>query len=67
VPLAELVACGVKRVSLGGALYRRAMAGLVEAASTLATGELGATVRPALPGSAIATLLTAPAGPASAR
>ena len=67
VPLADLIACGVKRVSLGGALYRRAMAGLAEAARTLATGDLGGTVRPALPGSAIATLLTAPVGPASAR
>lgn len=38
VPLAVLDAAGVKRVSLGGALYRHAMGALVEAASRLREG-----------------------------
>ncbi len=45
VPLAELAAAGVKRVSLGGALYRRAMLGLVEAATALRDGDLAAGSR----------------------
>ena len=57
VPLAELLARGVRRVSLGGALYRRAMAGLADAARELAAGDIAGAVRPALPGSAIAGLL----------
>lgn len=39
VPLAVLAAAGVKRVSLGGALYRHAMGGLVSAALRLRAGE----------------------------
>jgi 2-methylisocitrate lyase-like PEP mutase family enzyme len=42
VPLATLSAAGVRRVSLGGALYRRAMAALVESAQALRAGELAA-------------------------
>jgi 2-methylisocitrate lyase-like PEP mutase family enzyme len=57
VPLAELLACGVRRMSLGGALYRRAMAGLADAARELAAGDIAGAVRPALPGGAIAGLL----------
>ena len=40
VPLAVLTEAGVKRVSLGGALYRRAMDGLVEAATELVAGRI---------------------------
>lgn len=54
VPLAALAAARVRRVSLGGALYRCAMAGLAEAARALAAGDLN--VR-ALPGAAIEALL----------
>jgi 2-methylisocitrate lyase-like PEP mutase family enzyme len=61
VPLATLLDLGVKRVSLGGALYRRAMAGLADAANAMAAGDLAAAVGPALPGKAIAGLL-APGG-----
>lgn len=39
VPLAALSAAGVKRVSLGGALYRQAMGSLVQAAEKLRAGD----------------------------
>jgi 2-methylisocitrate lyase-like PEP mutase family enzyme len=39
VPLAALAAAGVRRVSLGGALYRHAMGALVQAADRLRAGE----------------------------
>ena len=42
VPLAELSAAGVRRVSVGGAFYRVAMAGLAAAAEAVRAGELGA-------------------------
>lgn len=58
VPLADLLGCGAKRVSLGGALYRRAMAGLADAARSLAAGDMAGAVGPALPGREIAALLT---------
>lgn len=46
VPLSELSALGVKRVSLGGTLQRRALDGLVDAARALREGNLaGATAR----------------------
>ena len=56
VSLAELEAAGVRRVSLGGALYRRAMAGLVEAAEEMRAGNVGAAAR-GVPGRDIAALL----------
>lgn len=40
VPLAVLAEAGVKRVSLGGILQRRALDGLVEAATALRAGDL---------------------------
>ena len=40
-PVTELSAAGVRRVSVGGALYRVAMTALVEAARALRNGELG--------------------------
>ncbi|MBV9538932.1 MAG: isocitrate lyase/phosphoenolpyruvate mutase family protein [Acidisphaera sp.] len=58
VPLADLTAAGVRRVSLGGALYRRAMQGLRDAARQLAAGDLAAGST-AMPGSDIARLLPA--------
>ena len=57
VSLAELSGCGVKRVSLGGALYRCAMAAVVDAANALAAGDIAAAVKTALPTREIARLL----------
>jgi 2-methylisocitrate lyase-like PEP mutase family enzyme len=59
VPLAELEAAGVRRVSLGGALYRRAMGGLVEAATALRKGDISAAVAGAVPGRHITKMLPA--------
>ena len=56
VPLAELSAAGVRRVSLGGALYRGAMAALVQAANSLRAGDIGAGAT-GIPSAEIATLL----------
>jgi 2-methylisocitrate lyase-like PEP mutase family enzyme len=56
VSLAELSAAGVRRISVGGALYRVTMSALVEAAAALRRGELG-VVRGAIAGSEIAALL----------
>ncbi len=56
VPLATLSAAGVRRVSVGGALYRLSMSALVKAASALKAGDLGA-VTGAIPGREIAGLL----------
>lgn len=60
VQLTKLAAAGVRRVSLGGALYRRAMGGLVAAAEALQTGDLPLAVRGAVPGSDLAELLLPP-------
>jgi 2-methylisocitrate lyase-like PEP mutase family enzyme len=60
VPLAELAAAGVKRVSLGGALYRGAMAAVVAAAEALRTGDIATGAR-GIPSGEIAALLP-PAG-----
>ncbi len=57
VQRAELAAAGVRRVSLGGALYRRAMGGLVAAAQALRSGDLPAAVHGAVPGRHLAGLL----------
>ena len=57
VQLTELAAAGVRRISLGGALYLRAMGGLVAAAEALQTGDLPAAVRGAVPGRDIVELL----------
>ncbi|HLY01690.1 MAG TPA: isocitrate lyase/phosphoenolpyruvate mutase family protein [Candidatus Cybelea sp.] len=59
VPLAELSAAGVRRVSVGGALYRSAMTSLVETARALRDGNLS-VFSGAMPGSEIAGLLKAP-------
>ncbi len=53
----ELAALGVCRVSLGGALYRRALAGLVSAAEALRAGDLQAAIDGAVPGRELAALL----------
>jgi len=57
VRLKELAAAGVRRVSLGGALYRRAMAGVAAAAEAIRAGDLPAAVSGAVPGSELAALL----------
>lgn len=54
--LAELSAAGVKRVSVGGALYRVAMTAVDEAARAIHAGN-PAVVRDAMPGTEIASLL----------
>ncbi|MGB6519638.1 MAG: isocitrate lyase/phosphoenolpyruvate mutase family protein [Candidatus Cybelea sp.] len=56
VPLAQLSAAGVRRVSVGGALYRVAMSALVNVANALHDGDLAA-VDNAIPGSEIAALV----------
>lgn len=56
VALAELSAAGVRRVSLGSALYRRAMTALVEIAEALRSGDLSEAAH-ALPSAEIAALL----------
>jgi len=55
--LADLAAAGVRRVSLGAALYRRVMAALVDAAEAMRTGDLPAAIGGAIPGAELATLL----------
>jgi 2-methylisocitrate lyase-like PEP mutase family enzyme len=56
VDLATLAAAGVKRVSIGGSLYRVAMTGVVEAARALAKGDIVGATR-GMPTREIATLL----------
>ncbi|MBV9718738.1 MAG: isocitrate lyase/phosphoenolpyruvate mutase family protein [Candidatus Eremiobacteraeota bacterium] len=56
LPLARLAAVGVRRISVGGALYRVAMTALMKAAHALRDGDLTA-VTGALRGSEIARLL----------
>jgi len=56
VSLDDLAVVGVRRVSLGGALYRRAMAGLVVAAEALRAGNLPAAVSGAVPGAELTAL-----------
>jgi 2-methylisocitrate lyase-like PEP mutase family enzyme len=50
VSLAELEAAGVRRVSLGGALYRVAMGALARSAAALQAGDLSAAVAGAMSG-----------------
>ncbi len=54
--LAELSAAGVRRISIGGALYRVAMTALADAAHVIYEGD-PSTVRSAMPGKEIADLL----------
>lgn len=56
VPLWELSAAGVRRVSVGGALYLRAMTALVEAATSLRNGDFS-TVTGQIAGDEIGALL----------
>ena len=56
VPLATLAEAGVKRVSLGGAIYLGAMQAVADAAAALAEGDLVAGSR-ALPGRTLMSLL----------
>ncbi len=53
----DLAEAGVRRMSLGGALYRRAMGGLAEAAEALQAGDLQLAVRGAIPGRDLSELL----------
>ena len=56
VSLATLSEAGVRRVSLGGSLYRRSMAALVDAAKALATGDIASAAK-GVPSNEIAALL----------
>ncbi len=56
VPLATLSEAGVRRVSLGGSLYRRSMAAVVDAAMALALGDIASAAR-GVPSNEIAALL----------
>ncbi len=64
VHVTQLAAAGVRRVSLGGALYRRAMRGLAEAVEALQAGDLPLAVRDALPGHELSELLDSAHAPA---
>lgn len=44
VPLSTLAAAGVKRVSMGGSLYNRALSGLADAARGLAGGDIASAL-----------------------
>jgi 2-methylisocitrate lyase-like PEP mutase family enzyme len=61
VPLSELSAAGVRRVSVGGALYRHLMATLVDTATSLRRGEIAPVAR-GVPSAEIAALLPNPFG-----
>ncbi len=56
VPLATLSEAGVRRVSLGGSLYRRSMAALVDAANALTRGDIASAAK-GVPSNEIAALL----------
>jgi 2-methylisocitrate lyase-like PEP mutase family enzyme len=64
VPLARLEQAGVKRISVGGALYRRAMKELVSTAQALQRGDLAAATG-GVPSSEVAALLAEADGPPS--
>jgi 2-methylisocitrate lyase-like PEP mutase family enzyme len=57
VSLAELEAAGVRRVSLGGALYRVAMGALARSAAALKAGDLAGAVAGAIPGKELQRLI----------
>lgn len=57
VRLSTLASLGVRRISLGGALYRRTMASLVEAAAALQLGDIPSAIRGAVPASEIDDLI----------
>ena len=56
VPVDQLSKAGVKRISLGGALYRLSMTTLVDAAKRIASGDL-TSITSAIPSSEIVRLL----------
>jgi 2-methylisocitrate lyase-like PEP mutase family enzyme len=53
VPMADLAAAGVRRVSLGGAMYRTAMGRVAAAATALAAGDIKAAMAGTLPSRSI--------------
>ncbi len=57
VSFAELEAAGVRRVSLGAALYRVAMGALARSVAALRAGDLSASVAGAMPGRDLQRLL----------
>ena len=60
VPIAELQAAGVRRISMGAALYLRAMADLKAAAQALKAGDTAAASR-GMPSRQVAALIEAAA------
>jgi 2-methylisocitrate lyase-like PEP mutase family enzyme len=67
VPIADLQAAGVRRVSLGAALYCHVMASLQEAATALAGGNIAPAAKGIWPSKIMALLKDAAAGTASSR
>lgn len=59
VTVAELEAAGVRRISLGGALYRRAMGALNDAANSLRAGDISGALRGAIAGKDLNAILPA--------
>jgi 2-methylisocitrate lyase-like PEP mutase family enzyme len=57
VTVAELQALGVRRLSLGGALYRHSLAALRQSAQALAAGGVAAAIAGAIPSANLAALL----------
>jgi 2-methylisocitrate lyase-like PEP mutase family enzyme len=57
VSVATLEGIGVKRLSLGGSLYRKSLASLRESAQALAQGDVAAALGGAIPSAALAALL----------
>lgn len=57
VSFGELEKAGARRISLGGALYRRAMGGLTESARNLLAGDIERALAGATPGADITGLL----------
>lgn len=57
VSLADLERIGVKRLSLGGALYRRSLGALRDAAQALARGDVAAALGGAIPSGELTALL----------
>ncbi len=60
VPMSELAAAGVRRVSLGAALYRVALRSIETAATALTQGDLAGAMGPALPSSAFTGFFPTP-------
>ena len=63
VTVAALAEAGVRRISLGGALYRRALGAVAAAAEALRAGDIPGALAGAMPGAELAALLEGKAEP----